>query len=588
MRPTLIERSIASVLLILIAWYCQGQSRATCLYSEAFSAAGIPADWVGLPATVERLDENGVGTGEFVAPWQVGNAVQANVAGYFPVPDEPAGNTFAMVNDDAPPCDCAMTGVSLFSPFYDLSAAAAPALSYRVYHDGRPFNTQARLWASPDGSAWTIVEVIPPILNAWQQRTVDLSAFAGGTVQLSFRYDDGGQWASGFAVDDVCVFDRPPHDVALTNAWLGDATASAFNTSARTLGYTRMPIEQQTPLRLSARIRNNGTATALNVSVEASISVDGGTPTIVNTTVLESLAPLQDTMVSWETGFTAGEPGQVEISLIATTADGDDETSDNAAQLEYTVTSAEDGNHTMALDNDLASAVCGTDSGFSAGCRYELISGGTVRGLSVRFGAGTQAGARVQAVLMDANLNLLSVSADHTVNEEDLSLSFSGGSVYIPLDSTYSVAEDMDVLALVRCLPDSGSMRIACGGVATPGSAFLIDGLPFTVNYPGTMPIVRMHFSDPVTSVPHVQADGNTLIIRADPAQGTFFIQGLPESTPGTLDVLDVSGRIIARSFWRKGERDVALSARPWAPGLYRVVARTTGMRPLTGAFVVE
>ncbi len=553
-------------------------------------AESLPPDWTGLPTTVERLDENGAGTGEFVTAWQVGNAVGANSAGYFPVPDEPAGNTFAMVNDDAPPCDCAMADVSLFSPFIDLAGAGFPALSYRVYHDGLPFNGDASLWASFDGSSWTLLEEIPPMPGAWQQRTTDLSDFASGPVQLRFTYDDGGQWASGFALDDVCVFDRLPHDVALSQAWVGDATVSAFNTGTRSLGYSRIPIEQQSPLRLSARIRNNGTSVAGEVQVVASISLNGATPVEITTTVATTLAPLQDTLVSWETGYLAAEAGSVSILLTTTAIDQDEEPSDNSAQVGFAVTSTSEGNHTMALDNDLASAVCGTDAGFSAGCRYELISGSSaVHGISVRFGAGTLPGSRVQALLMDGNLNSLSGSSNHTITDADLELSFAGGSVYIPLDSTFAVVNEQDVIGLVRCLPDSGALRVASGGVAALGSSLLIDATTFSITYPGTTPIVRIHFSDAVTGLSNPAPSSSILTIAPGAAEGTFVIHGVPVGTHGPLEVLDVAGRLVERRFVRPDGHQIILSMQGNAPGLYRVMLHAAEgiSHRWTGAFVL-
>jgi len=575
-----IARSFLGSIFPLIVALTHGQSRATCVYSETFQGGAVPADWVGLPSQVERLDADGNGTGEFTAPWQVGNASQANTAGYFPVPDEPEGNTFVMANDDAAPCDCAMDDLSLFSPFYDLAGTAAPALSYRVYHDGRPFNAQARLEASTNGSDWELIEEIPAVLGAWQLRVVDLGGFSAGLVQFRFGYDDGGAWASGIAVDDVCVFSRLQADIALTGAWLGDATASPFNTTARTLGYSRIPLEQQAPLRLSARIRNNGLAMATAVRVEASITTDGGTQ-VITSTVCEALAPLQDTLVSWDTGFLAGEAGDVTIALVAAAFDADQETSDNNAGLTYAVTSTGEGNNAMALDNDLASTVCGTDSGFSAGCRYEMLgNASTVHGISVRFAAGTTPGSRVHALLMDGSLNLLSSSASRTVNDEDLLLSFSGGSVYIPLDSTVAINEPQDVIALVRCLPDSGSLRVACGGAVPQGAAFVIDAQNFLITYPGTAPIVRIHLMDAVTGLSDDHTGHPTgLSISPNPAHDRTMVRlPVPASAPAIMEVIDAHGRRMEVRSVASGASAVALETGGWPTGMYLVRIAGPGM----------
>jgi hypothetical protein len=582
-RRTMLNKAIAramlGTLLSLSVALMHAQSRATCTYAETFPEGGLPTGWTSSPEQVERLNADGNGTGEFTPPWQVGNASQANGLGYFPVPDEPQGNTFAMANDDAPPCDCAMADVALVSPPIDLAGTPDPALSYRVYHDGRPFNGQAWLEASTDGTAWSLIEEIPAVLGTWQQRTADLSAFASGPVQLRFRYDDAGNWASGLAVDDICVFARVQNDIALTNAWLGDVTTSVFNTSTRSLGYSRLPIEQQSPLRLSARILNNGLAAATTIRAEATITWDGGTQ-VITTIVCEVLEPLHDTLVSWDTGFLADQAGNVAIALAVEAFNPDEETSDNAATLGFAVTSAEEGNNAMALDDDLASSECGTDDGFSAGCRFEMTgSTSTVHGISVRFGAGTLSGSRVHTLLMDASLNLLSSSASHVVNDEDLSLSFSGGSVYIPLDSVVAINGPQDLIALVRCLPDSGTLRVACGGAVAQGAAFVIDAESFLVSYPGTAPIVRIHLADPVTGLSEDQLGSpNGLALSPNPAHDQAVV-GFHSSVqgPAHMEVFDAQGRRMLGRTWSGGTSPAFLDVSGWPRGMYLVQVTAPG-----------
>lgn len=575
MLHTATARALSGSLLSLSACLALAQSRATCSFSETFTGTGLPVDWIGLPTEVERLNADGSGSGQFTAPWQVGTAAQANAAGYFPVPDEPAGNTFVMANDDAAPCDCRMDDLSLFSPFYDLSATPAPALSYRVYHDGRPFNGHAWLEVSNDGADWVVMDQIPAVLGSWQQRTVDLGAFSSGWTQLRFRYDDNGDWSSGLAVDDICIFSRVTDDIALTGAWLGDRTASPFSTNVRSLGYSRMPLEQQSPLRLSAKLRNNGLVVATAIRLEATVTSDAGTQ-VFSGIVCETLEPLQDTLVTWEPGFLASEAGSVSIALTASALNTDVEPTDNTAQLAYVVTSVDEGNNAMAVDNDLATSVCGTDDGFSAGCRFELAGGAsTVYGISVRLGTGTLVGSRIHTLLMDGALNLLSSSASHTVSEEDLALSFSGGSVYIPLDSAVAVTNGQDVIALVRCLPDSGALRVASGGPVQQGSAFIITASDFLIAYPGTAPIVRIHLSAQVVAGTSDGGDPDQRSIRIidDPASGRILLlMAEGEASSVVAEVYDATARLVWRGAPQPlGAGRYALTAVDRAAGIYTV-----------------
>ena len=574
MLNTATARAVLGLLLPFLSSFVQAQSRATCVYSEAFPEGSLPAAWVGLPAQVEQLDGDGNGTGTFTAPWQVGNAAQANAAGYFPVPDEPEGNTFVMANDDAPPCDCAMDDLSLFSAFFDLTGTSSPALSYRVYHDGRPFNTQAWLEASPDGSVWDTIETIPAVLGAWQQRTVDLSAFASGSVQFRFRYADGGNWASGIAVDDLCIFARAAHDVALVEAFIGDPLTSAFNTESRSLGYTMMPLEQQAPLALGAHIRNNGTEPIINLQALVRISKNLLTQSIQFVPLLDTLPPFADTTIVWSDPWISSNTGVIKVEWFLMAETDDDVPEDDVDSAGYVLTSSTEWNNTMALDNDLASAVVGTDSGFSAGCRYELLGNtSTVHGISVRFGAGTIPGSRVHTLLMDASLNLLSSSLSHTVSDEDLSLSFAGGSVYIALDSTVAISGPQDVIALVRCLPDSGAMRVTCGGAVAQGAAFVIDAQSFLISYPLTAPIVRIHLMDAVTGLSDDQTGHPMgMDISPNPALALTTVRfNAPTPAQATMEVFDARGARMHTRALSSGTNALQLDVSAWHAGMYLV-----------------
>ena len=569
----------ATAATILLSSTAVGQERATCLYAEPFSGPDMPAGWAVTPAQVALLDQNGDTTGGFTGPWIIGNAEQANAAGYFPVPDEPHGNTFAMANDDAPPCDCAMSDVSLVSPVYDLSTVPAPAVSYRVYHDGLPTNGRAWLDASTDGTVWTTLEEIPAVHNAWQHRLVDLGAFAPGSVQLRFRYDDNGNWSSGMAVDDMCIFTRVADDIALVDAWLGDRTVSPFITDVRSLGYSRIPVEQQEPLLLSARVRNNGLNVATDITVETTITPENGTPVTVGPVVVNALAPLHDTLVTWNTGFVADVAGHVNISLSIFAANADEEPSDNDASLTYEVTAPDVGNHAMALDNDQPSVALG-DDGFSVGCRYELNEGqATIHGVSTRFGPGTAPGARVRVVLMNGELNPLHVSSMHTITEEDLQLSFNGGTVYLPLDSVLDVDGPQDVIALVHSPPDSGAVRIMAGGNSPVGANWLIQDPEFIITYPEVTPIVRLHFSSPVTVGVEgpLPAPSPGFAARYDAAMGSIILTGPLLSPTGTTRVFDPNGRLIQQGgAIALSEGRTRIAAVNWPPGLYVVQAATT------------
>jgi Secretion system C-terminal sorting domain len=547
MRSTLSFLPSALCLALNVVDAASSQAQVNCQFTETFSGAGLPAGWTMEPAQVERLDGAGNGTGTFTAPFAFGTSIEANAEGYFPVPNDPVANRFAMANDDAPPCDCNMADVGLITPIITLSTITAPALSFRYYHDGRPFNGRAWLDVSTDGSVWNPLAELTEALGKWQSALIDLAPYANGSLQLRFRYNDNGDWSSGFAVDDVCVFGRTANDLSVTRAWLGDPRTSTFNTSDRSLGYTLLPVEQQSPLATSVRIRNLGTQPATGISIDGTLTLNGGQVLQMASIVCNELAPLRDTVIQWTPGWTYAEAGSAELSLSLTMAAIDDQTQDNTAQLGYRLTAEDQSGHAMGIDNDLPGTWIEQLQGSSTGCRFELIGPESqVHGISARFAGGTTVGTPIKALLTDANLNLLSSSTEHAITQADLDLSFAGGTVYLPLDSTVDISGNQDVIALIRFTGDSGSLWMAAGGMVPVGAAWMVASNGFSVSYPEQAPIVRIHLSEPATALPEqgLTVHAQSLVFVPNPANdATIIAMPSHNSGPWELEVLDTQGR---------------------------------------------
>ncbi len=60
---------------------------------------------------------------------------------------------------------------------------------------------------------------VPPA-GSWVDLTADLSAFAGQTVTLGFRYwTDGAVAEAGFGVDDITITGLPADDAESDSGW---------------------------------------------------------------------------------------------------------------------------------------------------------------------------------------------------------------------------------------------------------------------------------------------------------------------------------------------------------------------------------
>jgi len=63
------------------------------------------------------------------------------------------------------------------------------------------------LVSTDGGVVYNLLDSLPSTtLTAWGTRTISLNSLAGQTdVRFAFRHNDGGQWADGFALDDVNI-----------------------------------------------------------------------------------------------------------------------------------------------------------------------------------------------------------------------------------------------------------------------------------------------------------------------------------------------------------------------------------------------
>jgi hypothetical protein len=120
----------------------------------------------------------------------------------------PSHTTYAISNDDQE--GSANTGCCdyLITPELDLTNAPSYVISFASYYDGA-YGELAFVEMSTDaGASWTPIYTCTDA-TSWQQVDVDLSAFSGSTglasVWFAFHADDAGDWASGWAIDDVTI-----------------------------------------------------------------------------------------------------------------------------------------------------------------------------------------------------------------------------------------------------------------------------------------------------------------------------------------------------------------------------------------------
>ncbi|MFH1320321.1 MAG: GEVED domain-containing protein [Bacteroidota bacterium] len=237
---------------LIIAEFALGQT----FFFEDFEGVTIPV----IPAGWTTYGQPGSDL------YMSGDNTTANGAGYFPVP---AHTQFAYTNDDV--CNCDKSADYLQLPKFDLTGISLITMSFESYIDPSFGASATTVEASTDSAIWGNVFTIPEDASQWISNSVDLSAYGNqASVWIRFKYNDQGAWLSGFALDDINVFEPPPDDAGVI----------AFDTPVT--GCNLSGSES-----ITIKVKNFGTAAQSSIPV--SYRIDGGSP--VNDTIIATINP---------------------------------------------------------------------------------------------------------------------------------------------------------------------------------------------------------------------------------------------------------------------------------------------------------
>lgn len=559
------------------------QNSPSCFFSENFDGGAIPVGW-DIGPQVEQFDDIGNGLGTFVDAWSITDADAANAQGHFPVPYRVGQVAFIAANDDAAVCDCDMQAVALTTPAIDLTGRTNCALECNVFLDQSFGGGPARVQVSTNGTDWTTLITLSAVPHAWQPLWIDLSAFDGSaSLQLRFTWSDNGQYAAGFALDDVCVYERATNDLALVEASPADMTSDLFFGSDRGMVYRMLPLEQfSTGVKVSAVVLNRGTSTLSDVSFTAEAVMDGTQQAVNTSTVAATLAPGQRDTLTVDLDWTPGAPGKVYFNWNAQHIGPEDLPGNQAwsDSIRLTGPGFDGAYNSMAVDRNTVDGSMGVPGDkFSAGARFELEgAGSTIHGLRVRYAFGTEEGAQVRARLMDGLLNELATSTVLEVSGDDLYTSFYGDPVYVPFTEPYGPVTS-DVFALIESIPDSGAVRVATSGASPYGGAVLLKGLTEVVNWTGRMPWVRLALDEPMVGMMHPPGSEALALFPCPADQWSNLVLGEPASAPAYWHVLDATGRVVRTVQVNTGDARISIDVAGLANGTYLVRALAGGPR---------
>jgi hypothetical protein len=571
------------------------------LYAQGifFSADFNDGNWPSafdLGAAVEQQSPEGEGTGEFIPAWRIGTASEANAGGFFEVPDMPIGNRFAMANDDAEPCNCDLENVSLIITPPSFVGRSGVALECRVFHDQALGGGDAFIEVSYLGGSWTQLATVPVDAQEWQPLFVNLSAYDGfDNLRIRFRWSDNGQWASGFAVDDIVLRERGAVDLSVEEVFTYDPTADPFTTGDQALRYTLLPLEQLGPMQVAAELMNRGTQVLSGFTVSASLALDGAIQVTRDSVFVGSLIPGERTTVLIPMDWVPASFGQVTASISVTTTLPDEDPSNNSGTSELRITGPgwEGRYGAMARDNGQLEGTMGGDFPFIALARLEMAnSGSTARGLSAYITSNSAVGEELRAILFNSDFAFVDSSARHVLTQEDLDRAWAGESLYLGFSEQVELSSG-DYFAGMQHLDGDNGVYIGLSGNTPIGASVLMQGPTFVVDYLRTAPMVRLHLDGFGVGIGESGSTSNgSLQVFPVPltGEGTVLFE-LSRSSVATLRVLDMSGRVVLMEdlgHVPQGQQTIDLISRAWGNGLYMVEIRTASERFRTKVVVAD
>lgn len=188
------------MMALAIIWCCASSAQ-TVLLQENFDGGALPDGWTQQTLATDGGWLGGVST-DLDSQWW---------------PITPHGSMMA-TNDDA--CDCDKSADYLITPALDLSGLDNAMLAFSSYYDGgtyEGFDEEATVEYSLDGGeTWSVLQTIEGSEYLWNFEVIALDDLLGETnVHLGFRYNDGGGWLFGWAIDDVVVLEPGGLDLAM-------------------------------------------------------------------------------------------------------------------------------------------------------------------------------------------------------------------------------------------------------------------------------------------------------------------------------------------------------------------------------------
>jgi hypothetical protein len=367
-------------------------------------------------------------------------ASQANENGFWPVP---LHGIFAMSNDDV--CNCDKSQDKLISPIINASGKDRLFLGFEAFQNGSGGQT-ASLEIKAQGLPWLNVLTIPSS-SRWEHYEVTIPQdYLTKAFQFRFLYSDGGNYASGLAIDDILLSTRTAEAIGIVTAQLiadddGLGTAQIQNqiplsqarsTSWKPAAIVRNQGEQVKNAQLESRLLGpvNAIVNATNWRIEA------GEQSMVRSALSESLTP----------HATGSYTVEVELQTDST----DQITSDDLQRYSFNVVDSIYSWVPFSNNYNLGAWIQSTGDRFGSGFQFYRSDSLIALHLNVHPSSESGARFRVKIFSYDTLASSLFSSPVFELQEDDI-----GAVMRIPIDTRVSKGRKLVVIE-----KESGSERL--------------------------------------------------------------------------------------------------------------------------------
>ncbi len=389
---------------------------------------------------------------------------------------------------------------------------------YRAFNTDRTFVELS----TDGGNTWTTREINQdvPTNDPSVQNTISLNYIVNNSenVRVRFRWfneSTSSQFGSGYGwmVDDVKIFKTPDHDITITEVSYGE--------------YTKIPLGQENrPIALWAKVRNDGAKTQTNVTVSAAVN---GNP--IGSSPAVSIPIFTTDSLGINNPYTpTGGLGLKNIVYTATQDSVDANPSGNTKTETIEVTqnlfSRDKSNYSGTGYGDFT--VDGERIAETA-TPYEIIANGNVTSIQFVLSSSTQVGALLQGFLYDNNFNVIASTDFYTVTASNINGQQSTNNpivVRLEFENGIIPVQPGFYLPAVAQLTDETVSIAVSNGVIIEDNVFIrqVNGTTWFRLLNGVQPMIRLGMNEPV-SVSEVNSVSTLVNVFPNPTSDILNIK---------------------------------------------------------------